>query len=94
MQIPIHKIVAGVQVMSGTLDGKPGERDQFCQSHHDHGYEEKGNRSYRRTWWKNCDHRWMEIPQPMTRCYKFAAKTHMLACGMKAASLWLDNSIE
>ena len=26
--------------------------------------------------------------------YKFAAKTHMLACGMKAASLWLDNSIE
>ena len=26
--------------------------------------------------------------------YKYAAKTHMLACGMKAASLWFDNSIE
>ena len=28
------------------------------------------------------------------RCYKFAVKTHMLACGIKAASLWFDNSIE
>ena len=28
------------------------------------------------------------------RCYKFAVKTHMLACGMKAASLRFDNSIE
>ena len=27
-------------------------------------------------------------------CYKFAAKTHMLACGMKAASLWFDDNID
>ena len=26
--------------------------------------------------------------------YKFAAKTHMLACGMKAASLWFDDNID
>ena len=27
-------------------------------------------------------------------CYKFAAKTHMLVCGIKAAFLQLDNNIE
>ena len=26
--------------------------------------------------------------------YKFAAKTHMLACGMKAISLWFDDNID
>ena len=30
----------------------------------------------------------------MLYSYKFAAKTHMLACGMKAASLWFDDNID
>ena len=30
----------------------------------------------------------------ITEGYKFAAKTHMLACGMKAASLWFDDNID
>ena len=36
----------------------------------------------------------VEIKWYGSKSYKFAAKTHMLACGMKAASLWIDNSIE
>ena len=41
---------------------------------------------------------WKQMTNPdgqnVILCYKYAAKTHMLACGMKAVSLWFDDNID
>ena len=41
---------------------------------------------------------WKQMTNPdgqnVILCYKYAATTHMLACGMKAVSLWFDDNID